>query len=258
MTARTSPASAGSATSAGRWSAARFQARRARSHSGWPGATMSPVRTGSSVSRVSVVEHADDAPARPVPDASGDSLPVPRRPGVSRAPTARTSGAGAATSRLRRTWRSIPPGANRSEECWTASPEPRCMISSSSSTAVAPWTSSARPARSRLERSRGRTCVTAKAICTPCSSSTSSTMLAALDRAPQPLVRPAAAMPGRTMSRITATGSPSARIVRVIVSAARVGRAARTPRRPPRRCRCSAISRSRTVSATPRRSASSE
>ena len=130
------------------------------------------------------------------------------------------------------------------------------MISSSSSTAVAPWIRKARPARSRAETRHGRTCVTANAICTPCSTSTSRTM------APPSIARRSrfsdgSITPGRTMSRITATGSRSARIVRVIVSASVSGDSPNaSPASAP--MRWSPISRSWTVSATPRRSASSE
>ena len=58
---------------------------------------------------------------------------------------------------------------------------------------------------------------------TPCASSTSSTIPpSSITRATRRSA--GSATPGRTTSRITATGSPSARIVRVIVARGRVGR----------------------------------
>ena len=82
-----------------------------------------------------------------------------------------------------------------------------------------------RPARGRAARgaltSRGRTRVTAKATGTPCAISTSSTIApASMARRSSPRAGQRRA-PGAATSRITATGSPSARIVRVTVSAAR-------------------------------------
>ena len=96
------------------------------------------------------------------------------------------------------------------------------MISSSSSTAVAPLTPSARPTGSRLLSSSGRTRVTAKATPTPWPSSTSSTMPPA-SIAARIVCSGGSATPGRTTSHITATGSRSARIVRVIVHASASG-----------------------------------
>ena len=130
------------------------------------------------------------------------------------------------------------------------------MISSSSSTAVVPSTPSARPASSRPEISLGRTWVTAKATWTPCSSRRSSTMLPP-STARRSRFSGGSSIPGRTVSRMIATGSPSARIVRTTVS---TGVSGSIPNASPASApaRSAPISRSRTLSATPRRSASSE
>ena len=70
------------------------------------------------------------------PPAAPGQAPHPEGGYPTERPTARTSGVSAALSRSRRTWRSMPPAANVSEECWIAVPSATCMTSSSSSTAV--------------------------------------------------------------------------------------------------------------------------
>ena len=169
------------------------------------------------------------------------------------APAVRTSGTGAATSRLRRTWRSMPPGANVSEECWTASPEARCMISSSSSTAVAPLTPSARPTGSRLLISNGRTRVTAKATPMPWLEQDVEHHPAGLDRGADRLLRRQRDARAHDVAHHRdrlAVGQDRARDR----PRERIRLGARTPRPARLPSRRSATSRSRTPSATPRRS----